>query len=109
MSRVEATLRESLKRVVIKSNDGNMEKSRALIVYMAIRRMVMERVILRARRKSRSMGGNGMIITTRIVTTPMTVIISLTVVAPEFDLKSSSILIFFVFIEFVVLVKLRPY
>jgi hypothetical protein len=54
-----------------------MEKSRAFTVYMAIKRIVIARVIFMARKKSRSIEGNGIIITTRIVTTPMTVIISL--------------------------------
>ncbi|MBA7687765.1 hypothetical protein ES703_96237 [subsurface metagenome] len=92
INRVDATFRESLKRVVTRSREGNMEKSRGFSVYMAIRRIVIARVIFRARRKSRSIVGKGMIITTRIVTTPTTVSISLTVAGVDFDLKASSIL-----------------
>ena len=68
-----------------------MEKSRGLSEYMAIRRIVIARVIFSARRKSRSIGGSGIIITTRTVTTPTTVSISLTVAGLDFDLTTSSI------------------
>ena len=78
-----------------------MEKSSGFSVYMAIRRIVMERVIFRARRKSRRIGGNGMIITTRTVTTPITVTISVKTRGSPFDLKASSILLTIVFVEFI--------
>jgi len=68
-----------------------MEKSRGFSVYMAIRRIVIDSVIFRASRKSRSMVGKGIIITTRTVTTPITVSISLTMTGLDFDLKTSSI------------------
>ena len=54
-----------------------MEKSKGLSAYMAIRSIVIESVIFNARRKSRTIGGKGIIITTRTVTTPIMVIISL--------------------------------
>ena len=68
-----------------------MEKSRDFTVYMAIKRIVIAMVIFRARRKSRSIGGNGIIMTPRIVTTPMTVMISLTAAILNFDFMISSI------------------
>jgi hypothetical protein len=83
INRVDATFRESLKRVVTRSKDGKIEKSRDFTVYMAMRSIVIERVIFRARRKSSKKVGSGIIITTRTVITPTTVIISLT--APELD------------------------
>jgi hypothetical protein len=90
---VDATLRDSLKRVVTRSNGGNMKKSKGLSVYIAIKRIVMAMVMFSARRKSKSIEGNGIIITTRIVTTPMTVIISLTDVELAFDFTTCSIYI----------------
>ncbi len=91
INRVDATLRESLKRVVTRSKDGKIEKSRDFTVYMAMRSIVMERVIFRARRKSSIKGGSGIIITTRIVITPTTVIISLTAAGLDFVLNVSAI------------------
>ncbi len=91
INRVDATLRESLKRVVTRSKDGKIEKSRDLTVYMAMRSIVMERVIFRARRKSSIKGGSGIIITTRIVITPTTVIISPTAPGLDFVLNVSAI------------------
>jgi len=70
-----------------------MEKSRGFSVYMAIRRIAIESVIFRASRKSRSMAGKGIIITTRTVTTPITVSISLTTTGLDFDRKTSSIIL----------------
>ncbi|GAG83492.1 unnamed protein product [marine sediment metagenome] len=72
-----------------------MEKSRGFSVYMAIRRIVIERVIFRAKRKSRNIVGTGMIITARTITTPITISISLTMAGLDFDLKTSSIVLTF--------------
>jgi hypothetical protein len=91
INRVDATFRESLKRVVTRSKDGKMEKSNDFTVYMAMRSIVMERVMFRARRKSSNQGGKGIIITTRTVITPTTVIISLTEAGPGFVFNVSSI------------------
>jgi hypothetical protein len=88
--RVDATFNESLKRVVTRRRDGKMEKSKAFIVYMAIKRMVIAMVIFKARKMSRTIDGKGIIITIRIVITPMTVPISLTeaVLDPDFIIFS---------------------
>jgi hypothetical protein len=91
INRVDATFRESLKRVVTRSKDGKIEKSRDFTVYMAMRSIVIERVIFKARRKSSKKGGSGIIITTRMVITPTTVIISLTADGPDFVLNVSAI------------------
>ena len=88
---VDATFKDNLKRVVTRSKGGNMKKSKGLSVYIEIKRMVMARVMFSARRKSRRMGGNGMIITTRIVTTPITVRISLKDAKFDFDEITCSI------------------
>ena len=87
INRVDATFRESLKRVVTRSKDGKIEKSRDFTVYMAMRSIVMERVIFRARRKSSNQDGSGIIITTRTVITPTTIIISLTAAGIGFVLN----------------------
>ena len=70
-----------------------MEKSKGFNVYIAIRRIVIESVIFRASRKSRSTVGKGIIITTRTVTTPITVSISLTMTGLDFDRRTSSIVL----------------
>jgi len=68
-----------------------MEKSSGFSAYMAIRRIVIERVIFSAKRKSSSIRGNGMIITTRIVIIPITVSISLILPGFRFDPNVSAI------------------
>jgi hypothetical protein len=60
---------------------------------MAMRRIVIESVIFSAKRKSRIIGGNGIIITTRTVITPITVNISLAGAGGfESNVKSFSII-----------------
>ena len=88
---MEATFKDNLKRVVISSNEGKIEKSNGLSVYMAINKMVMASVIFMANIKSRSKGGSGMIMTTRIPITPATVRISLVTIEFEFVFKMPSI------------------
>jgi hypothetical protein len=86
-------LRDNLKRVVTNSNGGNIKKSNGAVVYMDINSMVIARVIFKARRKSRIIDGNGIIITTSTPTTPMTVITSLNVPGLILEFTTSSILI----------------
>jgi len=69
MRRVEATFRESLKRVTVRRIEGKAEKSRGFKTYMDISMMMMEMVMLNDSMMSRASVGIGTIITIR---TPMT-------------------------------------
>ena len=54
-----------------------MAKSNGFTVYMAMRITMIENVIFKANRKSSRKGGNGIIITTKMPTTPNTMKVSL--------------------------------
>jgi hypothetical protein len=68
MRRVVATLSERRKSVVIRSSDGNTEKSRGRVTWTAVRRITSEIVTLTARRKSSASDGSGTIISPRMPT-----------------------------------------
>jgi len=72
--RVEATLRDSLNRVTTRRTEGKIEKSRGLRTYIDMSRMIIDTVILKDRRISRSRVGNGIIMTMRIPITPKAII-----------------------------------
>jgi len=67
---VDATFKESLKRVTIKSSPGKTENSRGWLIYMETIRI--KRPIARFNAINRSItgDGNGKIITIRIAITP---------------------------------------
>jgi len=68
--RVEATLRDSLNRVTTRRTEGKIEKSRGLRTYIDMSRMIIDTVILKDRRISRSRVGNGIIMTMRMPIIP---------------------------------------
>ena len=70
ISRVEATFKESLKRVVTKSTEGNTEKSKGFKVYMPVSRMIRAKEMLKESRISKRKEGKGRIMTTKMATTP---------------------------------------
>ena len=61
----------------MRSTLGNAENSRGFIIYMPTRRIVRENVMLNERSRSSSIGGKGMIIKVRILTTTNAISISL--------------------------------
>jgi hypothetical protein len=71
MSRVEAMFRESRKRVVTRSREGNVENSRGLIRYREVNKTTKESVMLTESRRSSRNGGRGRTITIRMATTPI--------------------------------------
>jgi hypothetical protein len=72
INRVEEILRASRKRVVIKSNDGKMEKSRGPLIYMVVNRIIRDMAMFKINIKSRINGGKGIIIRAIVRTTNTT-------------------------------------
>jgi hypothetical protein len=66
INRVDEMFKASLNRVVIKSNDGNMEKSSGPLIYMVVKRIINEMAMLKINIKSRINGGNGIIMSAMV-------------------------------------------
>ena len=65
---MEAILRDKRNRVASKIIEGNVDSSNGLMMYVATRTIIKQNVMLKDNRMSRSTGGKGITMNTRIPT-----------------------------------------
>jgi len=77
-------LRDNLNSVVSRSNEGKMEKSNGFSIFMEIKRIIKEKVMLNDSSKSRIDEGRGIIIIITTITA-----IKARIISPYFNFNSS--------------------